>query len=445
MKRVFLTAPLVAILSPLFASFFRAVFISALCSVPAGRVSAQVSTSLIHAFRGSDGTTPISRPALSGGTLYGTTTRGGSNNFGTVFAINTNALGFRTLYSFSGGSDGGEPGGDLVLSGNELYGVASAGGAGSGTVFSLHTDGSGFRILHSFSWLGPYAVSNSDGASPSGSLVLSGNTLYGTARSAGPFSNGVVFAVNTDGSGFRVVHSCNRASEGTSPVGLSIYDNILYGTTFYGSGPGSPGPFNGTVFAVNTDGTGFTTLYTFNGATDGRNPVGLLASSNILYGTTLFDSSGTVEGGTVFALNTDGSGFKTLLTAGSDGVGVGFGPNLVISGNTLYGTTYLGGEWNKGTVFALHTDGTAFTNLSSFNGGIEGGLPNYLILSGNTLYGTAEEGGVNDNGVIFKLSLPDMSPQLTITPVSGNVILTWPTSGSGFTLQSTAKLGSSPS
>jgi len=63
-----------------------------------------------------------------------------------------------------------------------------------------------------------------------------------------------------------------------------------------------------------------------------------------------------------------------------------------------------------------------------------------LILSGSTLYGTAHLGGVWGNGTIFSISLP---PRLTIAPAGANVILTWPTNFTGFTLQSTTNLVSS--
>src|SRR5664279_5595686 len=49
-----------------------------------------------------------------------------------------------------------------------------------------------FTTLHSF-------TSRSDGRTPLGGLVLSGNTLYGTASGGGNESEGTGFAVHTDG------------------------------------------------------------------------------------------------------------------------------------------------------------------------------------------------------------------------------------------------------
>ena len=75
---------------------------------------------------------------LSGHTLYGTAYNGGSKNFGDVFSINTSGTGFTTLYSFTNGVDGFSPGSGVILSGNTLYGTASGGGTnGVGTIYSL--------------------------------------------------------------------------------------------------------------------------------------------------------------------------------------------------------------------------------------------------------------------------------------------------------------------
>jgi uncharacterized repeat protein (TIGR03803 family) len=86
----------------------------------------------------SDGDDPQARLILSGNTLYGTTTGGGSSGNGTVFAVNTDGTGFTTLYSFNDGSDGADPWAGLTLSGNTLYGTTTFdGSSGGGTVFSL--------------------------------------------------------------------------------------------------------------------------------------------------------------------------------------------------------------------------------------------------------------------------------------------------------------------
>ena len=78
---------------------------------------------------------PSAGLVLSGNTLYGTAFNGGSSGVGTVFAVNTNGTGFKTLHSFTG-SSGAFPSAGLVLSGNTLYGTTEQGGSsGDGTVF----------------------------------------------------------------------------------------------------------------------------------------------------------------------------------------------------------------------------------------------------------------------------------------------------------------------
>jgi uncharacterized repeat protein (TIGR03803 family) len=165
---------------------------------------------------------------FSGSTLYGTTDGGGTSGSGTVFAISTNGTGFTTLHSFTAGStsslggytnsDGANPRAELVLSGDTLYGTASQGGSsGNGTVFRLNTDGTGFTNLHSFS-ANPNGA-NSDGANPVASLILSGNILFGTTVYGGSSGAGTVFAVNTDGTGFTNLHNFTKEPFGTNTDG----------------------------------------------------------------------------------------------------------------------------------------------------------------------------------------------------------------------------------
>jgi uncharacterized repeat protein (TIGR03803 family) len=261
-------------------------------------------------------------------------------------------------------------------------------------VFKVNTDGSGYTILYSFSAGAPPYLTNSDGGAPWGGLVLSSNTLYGTAAMGGSSGNGTVFKVNTDGSGFTVLKTLAGGSDGANPAaGLLLSGGTLYGTTSaYNSGSGY-----GTVFKVNTDGSGFTVLKNFS-------PL-------------------------VNHTNSDGA----YPYAG-----------LVLSGNTLYGTTSGGGSSGNGTVFQINTNGSGFTVLKNFsplvnNTNSDGAHPEAdLVLSGVTLYGTTSDGGSSGKGTVFSLVLH--GPPLTLIRSGANAIFTWPTNPSGFTLQCATNL-----
>ena len=122
------------------------------------------------------------RTRLSGSTLYGTTRDGGPGEAGTVFAINTDGTGFTNLYIFGSlqfAADGAIPQASLILSGSRLYGTTVYGGENSaGVIFAINTDGTGYTNFYNFSAL--VNNTNSDGANPFGSLLSSGSTLYGT-------------------------------------------------------------------------------------------------------------------------------------------------------------------------------------------------------------------------------------------------------------------------
>jgi uncharacterized repeat protein (TIGR03803 family) len=399
----------------------------------------------------------------SGNTLYGTTAFGGGGD-GTVFAVNTDGSGLQTLRSFSSAdrTNGVEVFGGLVLSDDKLFGTTAYGGAHSaGTIFKLNTNGDAFTNLYSFAFMPIPSYTNSDGAWPNAGLTLLGNTLYGTASHGGGSGNGTVFAINTDGSGFTVLHAFTAtASDGSGPFGgLISLGNTLYGTTANGGSSG-----NGTVFAINSDGTAFTNLYSFTGGSDGGNPHGALAlSGGTLYGTA--NSGGSSSNGTVFAINIDGTEFRTVhsfssLSTDSSGNYVnsdGANPiaDLLLLGNNLYGTATSGGAYGNGTIFAVSTNGTGFSTLHNFavsysiSCGLdcnaytntEGSMPRgSMITLGNAVYGTAATGGQEGLGTVFSLLVP---PQLAISPAGANVVLSWPTNFTGFTLQSSTDLSSS--
>jgi uncharacterized repeat protein (TIGR03803 family) len=149
-----------------------------------------------------DGAIPYGGLVLSSGTLYGTTTAGGFGGRGTIFSMQTNGFAFNVLHHFSATDpvtgtnfDGAAPCATLTLSGSTLNGTASAGGTGAaGTIYSVKTDGTQFKTLYSFEPLNPSNGTNSDGAFPVAGLLLIGNSLYGTTFSGGPGSVGTVFS-----------------------------------------------------------------------------------------------------------------------------------------------------------------------------------------------------------------------------------------------------------
>jgi len=386
----------------------------------------------------SDGAQPSAALTLSVNTLYGTTAGGGLGE-GTVFRINTDGTGFIPLHAFrefsgaSTNSDGTAKFTVLALSGNELFGAGPAGGsAGEGALFRLNTDGTGFTNLHNFT----ASPSNLDGANPETGVALSGGRLFGTTTGGGAGGQGTIFTLDTDGSGFTNFYSFAPFSTGEERVNpetiLLVSGSALYGTTMLGGDWGY-----GVLFRVNFDGTGFTNLYSFE-TFDESGPHGsLVLSGGVLYGITLY---------TVFKVNLDGTGFTNLyrftpLVLGINGYGNlvatntdGYHPTsgLVLLGNTLYGTTQDGGAAGGGTVFKVNTDGSGFATLYNFSAPVTGlnattNTDGYspqggLVLSGGTLFGTTSSCGFFGSGTIFALTI---IPTLELHLNGLNAVLSW--------------------
>jgi uncharacterized repeat protein (TIGR03803 family) len=194
---------------------------------------------------GADGSTPYGGLVEdAAGNLYGTTNDGGAYGFGTIFVVNK--IGNEeVLYSFTGGDDGAAPRGGLVLDdeGN-LYGTTEFGGDGYGTVFVIHTtDGRPTdteSVLYTF-------TGGEDGGDPRGGVILddAGN-LYGTTYEGGANGVGTVFMVDPAGNE-QVLHSFNyTGGDGQFPAGgLLLNAGNLYGTTVSGGTIGF-----GTVFVL---------------------------------------------------------------------------------------------------------------------------------------------------------------------------------------------------
>jgi hypothetical protein len=376
-----------------------------------------------------------------GNRLYGTTITH-NPGAGTIFAINTDGTGFTVLKTINGSvAEGANPEAPLIASGDTLYGTVSSGGAGfNGAVFAIKTNGTGFNLLHSFTATSGPLSTNADGAGPRAGLVLAGDTLYGVAQVGGNFGSGTVFSLKTNGTAFTTLHhfpeilgASETNSEGAKPVSsLVIAGDTLFGVAVIGGNLGY-----GTVFTLKTNGTGFATLRQFNGTTDGFYPRALILSGNRLYGT-----ASTI----LFAMNTDGSGFTNLTSFVAPGRGTPYGP-ITLSGDRIFGSTTGDGSANEGTVYSVRTNGGGYVKLYEFSqrSGLsstnsDGAIPRGVSVFRNALYGAAEVGGNWGYGTVFRLSFP--LPVLAIVPDGTNVLLKWPASPGGFSLQTATNLAS---
>ena len=403
----------------------------------------------------SAGTHPMAAVTVSGTRLYGVMSGGGSGGSGTIFAVNSDGSGFTNLHAFGSlpigwytNYDGATPQARMVLSGNTLYGAASSGGTNSsGTLFRINTDGSGFATLFNF----PDGVTG--GGRPNG-LALSGNLLYGTTANGGQGDSGTIFKVNTNGAGFTRLHDFSSSDYNPAAWDMTNADGaypaaalVLSGTTLYGTAPENGSGGAGTVFSVGTDGSGFAVLHSFTNS-DGASPSAeLLLAGDMLYGTTTEGGSG--YGGTVFQIGTDGTRFGTLHNFPatiSDGHGNytnsgGAAPYgaLILSGGWLYGTTESGGNAGSGTIFAVSPDGSSFTNLYNFSApdpvartNFDGANPYAgLALSGSTLYATTCNGGSTGGGALFAWSLLAASAPVQFQASPTNGAAPWPVQFAG--------------
>ena len=198
-------------------------------------------------FKG-DGTGPGSEITFdSQGNLYGVSASG-TGGYGTVFQLappaqSGGAWKETVLHDFTGGSDGGYPGGTVTLGPNGvLYGVASYSGVAnaSGLVFQLtppaQSGGAWTEtVLHNFPGF------KGDATTPATTLAIDQNgNLYGTSVFGGSnacyLGCGTIFKLAPPAGGAwteTVLHDLGNSGQNPNSSLVVFHNGLLYGTTTY--------------------------------------------------------------------------------------------------------------------------------------------------------------------------------------------------------------------
>jgi uncharacterized repeat protein (TIGR03803 family) len=290
------------------------------------------STFAAASFDSGSGGLPIGGVTLTSSGLFGTAYQGGGSSVGTVWS---DSGGLHSLYTFSTGAGGSNPGGPLLTLSdpNTFWGTASAGGSGSvpqGVVFRLSYEAASgswaYSVLHSFD------LADGGGGTPFAGLIQASNgSLYGTNENE-------LFRIDPDGTGFAVVAPLDNHYNFTL---LQASDGYLYGRSDY------------EIYRLDLSGSSFVTLRNLSTA-DGQNlgPFGaglVEGTDGLLYGTS--DSGGANGLGTIFRIAKDGNHYVVLHDfAGPEGASSSSGLVMDSAGN-FYGTASAGGAHGNGVLF----------------------------------------------------------------------------------------------
>jgi uncharacterized repeat protein (TIGR03803 family) len=247
---------------------------------------------VVHAFDYADGATPYDGLVSDAqGNLYGTTSSGGANGFGTVFSIAAGSNKFTLLASLNS-TKGRAPFSPLAIGADgKLYGTASGGGKqGQGTIFRVATTGGAVSDVHDFT--------GSDGSGPFSGLTLGKDgMLYGTTDYGGTGDYGVVFAFKPAGRTLTVLHRFNL-SDGAGPQGKVALDSAgnLLGTTFYGGQNNS-----GTIWRYLRTKKTFAALLSLSDSSGGTTNAGLtFAGGKTFFGGVLVYGGSLTQDGAIF-------------------------------------------------------------------------------------------------------------------------------------------------
>lgn len=216
------------------------------------------------------------------------------------------------------------------------------------------------------------------------------------------------FSCKSDKDNAEVFHSFNGA-DGDTPKGtMALVNNELYGFTSKGGKNDK-----GVIFKIKSNGKDYEVIYNFEQGDNnelGNEPHhdAMLYYNGALYGVTVY--GGNNNNGVIFRINPDGSGY-TPVHVFKGGVDDGAQPHsgVLEINNSFYGMTAEGGKEGKGVIYKINPDGSDFSILYSFHKSTGHNPHGRLTLGsdGQTVYGITKTGGPGGLGVVFGYNIYD--------------------------------------
>jgi len=322
----------------------------------------------------------------------------------------------KTLYAFTGGADGSFPEAPMIETGGVLYGTTSSGyGDSYGALFVF--DISKATLTASY----PMPAGTSFARSPNASLPQFGKTLYGIEEGSFSTPNGSIYSFDPTSGILSTVYAFGQLPDGNYPQSdLVAVNGKLYGTTPNGGSETSQNCSDdgcGTIYQFDPTQNVETVLYRFQGGTDGGYPGQLIAYNGDLLGSAYNFGDPNCQCAMLFRFSPANNTLTTLYAfqGGSDGAG---GGEPILQGDFLYGASYDAGNQGCeggngcGILYAFNLKTLKKTTLYTFPGGGGGGEPiNGLIYYKGKLYGVTRTGGTpycnrpNGCGVIYQFDI----------------------------------------
>ncbi|MDW3208462.1 MAG: MBG domain-containing protein [Reichenbachiella sp.] len=285
--------------------------------------------------------------------IYGTTKAVNGN--GAVFSADIDGSNLEIIVN---DGEPSSPDSDLLYHNDRMWGLSRGGGKYSGgTLFSVDMNLEDLQIHHHFH--------TSTGIRPWGSLIVADGYFWGTAAEGGVSDTGVVFKINTNGTGYTIVLDEELDTPGAEIISV---DGKIYG---YATGGAHD---YGIIFRVDHDGQNFESIHDFNGL-DGQLPDGKMTyDGSKLWGVCEYSVSAatgsTSDTGLIFTINTDGSAYTVRQRISRRPNGT-----LLLYNNRLWGTSWGGGDNLWGSIFSIGTDGSGYQVEHSFDNSEVGKFP----------------------------------------------------------------------